>query len=111
MKSFVAIDFETSNQHRTSVCSIRIVIVEKGIAERISYLPLVAHNSQFDKGCLIAIHELYEMPYPDYQFYCTYRTYRIAKKVSPDLINHQLHTVSEHIGYELLLPVIKTVTE
>jgi DNA polymerase-3 subunit epsilon len=30
MKSFVAIDFETANQYRSSVCSIGIVIVENG---------------------------------------------------------------------------------
>ncbi len=30
MKDFIAIDFETANQHRTSVCSIGIVIVRNG---------------------------------------------------------------------------------
>lgn len=29
MKSFAAIDFETANQHRTSVCSVGIVIVRE----------------------------------------------------------------------------------
>ena len=28
MDSFVAIDFETANQHRTSVCSVGLVFVE-----------------------------------------------------------------------------------
>ncbi|MDD2300100.1 MAG: 3'-5' exonuclease [Fermentimonas sp.] len=143
MKTFAAIDFETANQHRTSVCSVGIVVVENGtitdrlyslikpnpnfysywntqvhgieywdtidaqtfpevwkvIAERISGLPLVAHNSSFDKSCLKAVHELYGMPYPDYEFYCTCRT---ARKAFPDLRNHQLHTVSSHIGFELI---------
>ncbi len=31
MKTFVALDFETANQHRTSVCSIGLVFVENGI--------------------------------------------------------------------------------
>lgn len=31
MKSFVALDFETANQHRSSVCSIGLVFVENGI--------------------------------------------------------------------------------
>lgn len=143
MKSFAAIDFETANHIRSSVCSVGVVIVEngtitdriyslikpnpnfysywnteihgidywdtieshlfpevwKGVAQRISNLPLVAHNSPFDKSCLKEAHKLYEMPYPEYQFYCTYRT---AKKAFPDLINHQLDTVSSYIGYELL---------
>ncbi len=30
MKDFVAIDFETANQHRTSVCSVGVVIVRDG---------------------------------------------------------------------------------
>ena len=30
MKDFVAIDFETANQHRSSVCSVGIVIVKGG---------------------------------------------------------------------------------
>ena len=35
MKDFVAIDFETANHHRTSVCSVGVVIVRDGkIAEK-----------------------------------------------------------------------------
>ena len=30
MKNFAAIDFETANQQRTSVCSVGIVIVRDG---------------------------------------------------------------------------------
>ena len=36
-------------------------------------LPLVAHNSPFDQGCLKAVMRCYQMDYPDYQFYCTCR--------------------------------------
>ncbi len=36
MKDFAAIDFETANYHRASICSIGVVIVRKGeIAERL----------------------------------------------------------------------------
>jgi len=142
MESFVAIDFETANQHRGSICSMGIVVVENGmitdnfyslirpnpnfychwateihginywdtinaqsfpevwenITGRISGLPFVAHNSPFDESCLKAAHALYDMPYPGYQFYCTCRA---ARKVFPDLVNHQLHTVSSHVGFEL----------
>ena len=45
--------------------------VWKQIAPRIEGLPLVAHNSPFDEGCLRAVFELYGMPYPGYRFYCT----------------------------------------
>lgn len=31
MKIFAALDFETANQHRSSVCSIGLVFVENGI--------------------------------------------------------------------------------
>lgn len=37
MKDFAAIDFETANQQRTSVCSVGIVIVRDGeIADSLS---------------------------------------------------------------------------
>ena len=39
MKDFAAIDFETANQQRTSVCSVGIVIVRDGeIADSYSSL-------------------------------------------------------------------------
>lgn len=142
MKSFVAIDFETANQHRSSVCSVGVVIVENAIitdsfyelikpspnfycnwatdihginywdtinaktfpeiwqhiSNRINGLPLVAHNSPFDESCLKAVHEFYEMVYPDYEFHCTCRT---SRKLFTHLPNHQLHTVSEHLGFKL----------
>lgn len=142
MLDFASIDFETANQHRSSICSLGIVIVSNGviidkiyrlvrprpnfycswatdihglsyydtlnepefpeiwkeIAPKLKSLPLVAHNSPFDAGCLKAVHELYELPYPNYQFYCTCRT---AKKAIPGLPNYQLHTVAAHIGYDL----------
>lgn len=34
-------------------------------------LPLVAHNQQFDKGCLRATAKAYGLEWPDYKFYCT----------------------------------------
>lgn len=143
MKDFAAIDFETANGKRTSVCSVGVVIVRDGevydrvyelirprpnfynywttrihgmtyedtaealdfpevwadIAPRIEGLPLVAHNSPFDEGCLRAVYELYEMSYPQsYHFYCTCRA---SRRMFPQLPNHQLHTVSAHCGYDL----------
>ena len=110
MNSFAAIDFETANNERTSVCSVGVVIVKKGefvdsfysliqpepnyynywntlvhgitqedtedapvfpyvwqqIEPLIEGLPLVAHNSPFDEGCLKAVMRCYQMDYPDY---------------------------------------------
>lgn len=143
MQDFVAIDFETANYKRSSVCSIGVVIVRYGVVtHRISRLihptpnyyqwqcqqvhglsdkdthdapvfpevwseiepligdlPLVAHNASFDKSCLRAVHEYYAMPYPEYQFFCTYQSAK--KRLGNILPNHQLHTVAEYIGHRL----------
>lgn len=143
MIDFAAIDFETANNSRTSVCSVGIVIVRNGeivdkfyklikpapnyytsratdchgivfedtanallfpavwneIAPRVSGLPLIAHNKGFDEPCLKQCHLYYDMPYSNYKFYCTLQA---SRKAFPNLINHQLHTVSEHIGFNLV---------
>ena len=52
-------------------------------------LPLVAHNSRFDEGCLKAVFRVYQMDYPDYVFYDTLAASR------------QLHTVAAECGYQL----------
>ena len=140
MKDFAAIDFETANGRRTSICSVGVVVVRGGevvdtlyslirprpnfysrfttaihglsyedtaqapdfadvwkqIAPRIEGLPLVAHNSPFDEGCLRAVHAHYGLPYPDYRFLCTLSASRRRIKGLP---NYQLHTVSAACGY------------
>lgn len=142
MKDFAAIDFETANNNRSSVCSVGIVIVRDRqivdkiyrlihprpnfytrwttaihgmtardtegapdfsrvwaeISPMIAGMPLVAHNSPFDQGCLKAVHQLYDMPYPEYEFYCTCRT---ARRSLTHLPNHQLHTVAMACGFDL----------
>ena len=142
MENFAAIDFETANSNRSSVCSVGIVIVRNGvISDKIyelirpapnyysywtteihglSYcdtaeagifpevwgkispslvgLPLVAHNSPFDEGCLRKVHEHYDMMYLDYEFHCTCR---MARRAFPNLPNHQLGTVAAYIGFDL----------
>lgn len=143
MKNFAAIDFETANQQRTSVCSVGIVIVRNGeivdsyyslikpepeyysywntrvhgltmedtmnarvfpevwaeIQPKIEGLPLVAHNSPFDEGCLTSVFQMYQMDYPDYEFHCTCRASR--RKLGSLLPNHQLQTVAAYCGYDL----------
>ncbi|MBR6899300.1 MAG: 3'-5' exoribonuclease [Bacteroidales bacterium] len=142
MQDFAAIDFETANGERSSVCSVGVVVVRDGevcdrfysliqpepnyytwfcqrvhglgpgdtdsaevfpkvwarVAPLIEGLPLVAHNSPFDEGCLRAVMRVYQMDWPDYRFYCTCRAARRKLKFLP---NHQLHTVAEACGYNL----------
>lgn len=144
MKDFAAIDFETANYQRSSVCSVGIIIVRNGefvdsyysliqpepnyynywctevhglcrqdtedapvfpvvwkqIEPLINGLPLVAHNSPFDESCLKAAFQVYQMDYPDYQFYCTCRASR--QHFGNQLPNHQLHTVAAACGYDLV---------
>ena len=142
LRDFAAIDFETANGHRTSVCSVGVVLVRGGesvdsyyslirprpnfyngfntrihgitdqdtcdapdfpdvwrdIAPHIEGLPLVAHNSPFDEGCLRAAFQIYGMAYPGYDFLCTCRA---SRRYFPHLANHQLHTVAAHCGFDL----------
>ncbi len=142
MNTFAAIDFETANNNRASVCSVGVVFVRDGIVEETFYslikpvpnfysywntqvhgltaldtndapefpevwskiasklegLILVAHNSPFDEGCLKAVHAWYDLAYPRYEFRCTCRA---SRKTFPHLVNHQLHTVSGHCGFDL----------
>ena len=60
MKSFAAIDFETANEHRTSVCSVGVVVVRDGEItdsfyslirpepEYYSYLNIKVHGIRFE---------------------------------------------------------------
>lgn len=142
MKDFAAIDFETANHHRTSICSVGVVIVRDSkvvdkfyrlikpypnyysgwatechglsaqdtadaplfpevwaeIAHKIEGLTLVAHNKGFDEPHLISCYEYYDMSYPNYTFECTLWA---SRQTFPQLPNHQLHTVSAHVGYDL----------
>jgi DNA polymerase-3 subunit epsilon len=143
MDNFAAIDFETANNERSSVCSVGVVIVRGGkvvdeqyflihpepeyynyrctmvhglteedtegadifpkvwakVAPLIEGLPLVAHNSVFDEGCLKAVFRVYGMDYPDYEFHCTCRAAR--RIFGRELPNHQLQTVAARCGYDL----------
>ena len=69
------------------------------IEPKIAGLPLVAHNSPFDEGCLRDVFRVYQMDYPDYEFHCTCRASR--KTFGKLLPNHKLHTVAAHCGYDL----------
>ncbi len=68
------------------------------LRKEIEGLPLVAHNKPFDEGCLKAVFRVYQMDYPDYEFYDTLCAARRCFKYLP---NHQLHTVAAECGYNL----------
>ncbi|HPB89726.1 MAG TPA: 3'-5' exoribonuclease [Bacteroidales bacterium] len=143
MKDFAAIDFETANECRSSVCSVGVVVVRNGeivekfyslirpepeyfkwfcqrvhglseeetseapvfphvwekIAPMIKGLPLVAHNSSFDEGCLKEVFKVYQMDYPDYVFHDTCATSR--KHFANSIDNHELQTVAAACGFNL----------
>ena len=62
-------------------------------------LPLVAHNSKFDEGCLKSVFRVYRMDYPDYEFHDTlWASRRYFGSILP---NHQLQTVSAACGFNL----------
>ncbi len=142
MENFAAIDFETANGKRTSVCSVGIVVVRNGevtdefyslirpypnyytkwttaihgltfddthnaptfdevwakASKLVEGLPLVAHNSRFDEGCLKAVHKLYDIYYPNYEFHCTCVA---SRRAFPGLVNHKLDTVAAACGFIL----------
>ncbi|MCI5990211.1 MAG: 3'-5' exoribonuclease, partial [Bacteroidales bacterium] len=62
-------------------------------------LPLVAHNSGFDEGCLKAAFQVYRMDYPDYEFHDTLAASR--SHFGRLLPNHRLPTVAAACGYDL----------
>lgn len=141
-QNFAAIDFETANSQRSSVCSVGVVIVRNGeivdrvyslirpepnyysywtteihglnhadtdtaptfpevwaeVSGRLEGLPLVAHNKAFDENCLKAVFSKYDMPYPDYEFFCTLIA---SRRQLPDLPDHHLDTVASACGYDM----------
>ena len=58
---------------------------------------VVAHNAPFDMRVLKQTLGHFNLPSPDFQYLCTCR---LAKRVWPELTNHQLNTVAAHIGHE-----------
>jgi DNA polymerase-3 subunit epsilon len=77
-------------------------VIWEEIAPKIAGLPLVAHSSSFDEGCLRAVHRVYQMDYPDYKFHCTYHA--SLRMFGNTLSNHQLHTVAAYCGFDLKNP-------
>ena len=81
-------------------CAPVFPLVWEKIAPMIEGLPLVAHNSRFDEGCLKEVFRVYQMDYPDYVFFDTLAASR--RHFGHSLPNHQLHTVAAACGYDLI---------
>ena len=146
MLNFTAIDFETANCARSSVCSVGAVFVRGGeiegafyslirptpnfytlsrvhglcrsdtdaagafpdvwakISDKIGNFPLVAHFAAFDESCLRAVFDAYEMPYPNYNFYCTCQGARRYFSGLPECARPAsagLDKFCEYFGFEL----------
>jgi len=59
---------------------------------------LIAHNAAFDRSVLYSVAEYYNIPLPSYSWQCTVN---IARRTWPNLFNHKLPTVCEHLGIQL----------
>ena len=124
MRDFAAIDFETANNERTSVCSVGVVIVRDGEIADTFYSLIQPEPNYYNYWCsqvhgltrqdtedapvfpevwkqiepLKAVFRCYQMDYPDYEFLCTCVA---SRKAFPQAENHQLHTISKLCGYTL----------
>ena len=130
MKDFAAIDFETANQQRTSVCSVGIVIVRDGeIAD--SYYSLIKPEPEYYSYWNTRVHGLtledtmnadvflkvwaeiapkiegclkavFQTYQMEYPGYEFHCTCRASRrKLGTLLPNHQLQTVAAYCGYDL----------
>ncbi|MCF6148971.1 MAG: 3'-5' exonuclease [Candidatus Kuenenia sp.] len=137
----VAIDFETANSKRSSVCALGLAIIEgQTLVKRTSWLIrppelhfdpfntyihgisvkdvedkpefyqlwdeifpflqggcLIAHNASFDMSVLCSILDVYKIPHPPLNYFCTLA---IAKRVWPGLLGYALNKISRHLEIE-----------
>ena len=130
MKDFAAIDFETANNERTSVCSIGVIIVRNGEIVDSFYSLIQPEPNYYNYWCT-QVHGLKEEDTEDAPIFpevwkqiaplieglplvahnkafdesCLRAAFRCSltasRKVFPDLENHQLHTVAQECGYVL----------
>ena len=130
MENFAAIDFETANEQRTSVCSVGVVIVRDGEftdsfyslirpePEYYSYwntrvhgLTLADTAQALIEGLPLVAHNkgfdesclkaVFKTYCLDYPDYTFHCTLQTARRRVKGLPNYQLHTVSAYFGYEL----------
>ena len=58
---------------------------------------VIAHNAAFDISVLHATLNHFGLPFPQFEYLCTYR---MAERVWPELPSHSLDTLAAHIGHE-----------
>lgn len=58
---------------------------------------VIAHNAAFDLGHLRDTLDHFGLPRPEFDYLCTCN---LAKRIWPELPNHQLSTLTAHIGHE-----------
>lgn len=58
---------------------------------------IVAHNASFDISVLRNTLDLYNIPYPEFNYLCTVK---IAQKTWPNLTNHKLDTLSNYFDFK-----------
>jgi DNA polymerase-3 subunit epsilon len=58
---------------------------------------VIAHNAHFDLGHLGDTLDHFGLPRPEFEYVCTCQ---LARRVWPELENHQLATLTAHIGHE-----------
>lgn len=140
---FVAIDFETANHSRLSICAAGMAVFENGaltespywlvrppkghgwfrddfiechglthlhvldapefpaiapvfLARLASAEFVVAHNAEFDIGHLRGVLNHFGPACPEFKYSCTRQ---LARRIWPNLPNHQLGTLAAHIGH------------
>jgi DNA polymerase-3 subunit epsilon len=58
---------------------------------------VIAHYAAFDIEHLRATLEYFDLPRPEFDYICTCQ---LARRVWPELYNHQLSTLTAHIGHQ-----------
>ena len=72
--------------------------VYETIKEYIESSMIAAHNSDFDIRALKDVMTVYEIPIPEFEYFCTVE---LAKSTWLGLKNYRLHTVSAHLNHVL----------
>ena len=122
MRDFAAIDFETANNERTSVCSVGVIIVRNGEIVDSFYSLIQPEPNYYNYWCsqvhgltrqdtedaLIfpevwkQIEPLIEgLPLVAHNKAFDESCLKAVRKAFPEAENHQLHTISELCGYHL----------
>ncbi|RGB46355.1 DNA polymerase III subunit epsilon [Streptococcus gallolyticus] len=141
LKNYVALDVETANAKRNSICSIGLAKFVDGklietfyslinpqdefnkinisihgikpedvinspsfpeilpkIIEFIDNNTIIAHSASFDIGVINAVYKKYNLKQDEFNYVCTYK---LAKRLLPNLISYKLSYLSNYFNIEL----------